>query len=178
MVMEDGAVGAAARGFARKRPRRQPRVRREPIDLERLAAEFAATPVAVAPVEAVEAPAAAEPQQILLALEAEVERVHAAQTIESPPEAEVDEPVVAEPAVTEPAVTDPVVTDPFGIHEPVARPGTDVGLPVDQVRAWLEQVEEDLRNVEARVQFLQSEQTRLQSQHQLVAELISSSTPV
>ena len=71
-----------------------------------------------------------------------------------------------------------LVADPFRIHEPRARPGSDVGLPVDQVRAWLEQVEEDLRMVEARVQFLQCEQTRLQSQHQLVAELISSSTPV
>ena len=48
----------------------------------------------------------------------------------------------------------------------------------EQVRAWLEQVQDDLRRVQARVEYLQHEQARLESQHRLVAELISSSTPI
>ena len=48
VVMEGGAMSAAAVGFARMRPRRA-RVRREPIDLEQLAAEFAESPTAPEP---------------------------------------------------------------------------------------------------------------------------------
>src|SRR6476646_4695048 len=79
VVMEGGAMGAAAIGFARKRPRKQ-RVRREPIDLERLAAEFADAPVTV--------PSGRSEYDIIRALEAEVERVNATQ-----PEPEVIEEV-------------------------------------------------------------------------------------
>ena len=53
-----------------------------------------------------------------------------------------------------------------------------VGLPLDQVRAWLEQVKDDSRKVQQRVQYLELEQTRLQDQHHLVAELITSSSSV
>jgi hypothetical protein len=215
LVTEGGAVGAPTLGFARKRPRR-PRVRREPIDLERIAAQFAefadqpgAEPAAepraavAAPVVAPErAPIALGPatneQQILRALEAEVERRSDRETTAGPPPAPEPAPLTVVLTEDEPrAVADePPATDPFGIREvapivgeparapapdtaePIARPTMSVGLPLEQVRAWLEQVQEDLRKVEARVQYLQAEQTRLQGQHQLVAELISSSTPV
>jgi len=62
-----------------------------------------------------------------------------------------------------------------------SRPAVDppsAGLPLDQVRAWLEQVKSDLRKVQARVEFLQFEQTRLQGQHELVSELMTSTTAV
>ena len=175
MVMEGGAFGAAALGFARMRPRKQPRVRREPIALERLAAEFAQYPELVAdppPADPLPAdPLPADPplheREILRALEAEVERVNATRVAEIPAEPEI-EPEIA-PALR-------VVRVPA--TEPTVRSASDVGLPVDQVRAWLEQVQDDLRKVEARVEYLQLEQTRLQTQHQLVAELLSSSTPV
>ena len=76
------------------------------------------------------------------------------------------------PPVETAAVVEPVAADP------VAQPSTEVGLPLDQVHAWLGQVEEDLRMIQARVEYLLAEQARLQSQHQLVAELINSSKPV
>jgi hypothetical protein len=150
MVMEGGAVGAAAVGFARKRPRRQ-RVRREPIDLEQIAAEFAD---ASAPAE----PTRPNEREIMLALEAEVERLHAARAL------------AAATVEVEPEVEDE--------ETPMLSPASDVGLPLDQVRAWLDQVQDDLAKVDARVEYLQHEQTRLQEQHRLVAELISSSNPV
>jgi hypothetical protein len=168
IVMDGSATGAAALGFARRRPRRG-RVRREPIDLERIAAEFA-DPAAVAGPSPVVAsvvpvvPAVRSEQEILLALEAEVERVKAARARQSGP------------AVVERFVETPIPAPES--TEPSARPVTNVGLPLDQVRAWLDQVQDDLRKVEARVQYLEAEHTRLQAQHQLVAELISSSTPV
>jgi hypothetical protein len=168
VVMEGGAFGAAALGFARMRPRKQPRVRREPIDLERLAAEFAQHPELVADPSPADTPPADPPlheREILRALEAEVERVNATRVAEIPVEPEPEPEAVVVPEV---------VRTP----EPSLRPASDVGLPVEQVRAWLEQVQDDLRQVEARVEYLQLEQSRLQSQHQLVAELLSSSTPV
>ena len=170
MVMEGGAFGAAALGFARMRPRKQPRVRREPIDLERLAAELAQYPELVAdphPADPLPADPPLHEREILRALEAEVERVNATRVAEIPAEPEIEpEPEPELRVVRVPAT------------EPTVRSVSDVGLPVDQVRAWLEQVQDDLRKVEARVEYLQLEQTRLQTQHQLVAELLSSSTPV
>jgi cell division septum initiation protein DivIVA len=149
----------------RKRPRK-PRVRREPIDLEQLAAEFADLP---------------EPrideQEILVALQAEVQRVTSA--------ARAAEAMAAPEPEPEPAPeSEPV--DPFGIvsEAPAINqssnpgPGSRIGLPLDQVRAWLEQVQEDLRRIQARLQRLEAEQVRLQEQHHIVAELLTSSTPV
>ncbi len=81
----------------------------------------------------------------------------------------------------------PIVVDPFGIAElpedaPADAPafgadGSGVGLPLDQVRAWLEQVQEDLRRIQTRLAYLEAEQTRLQEQHHIVAELLTSSIP-
>ena len=164
LMVEGGALGAAALGFARLRPRRA-RVRREPIDVERLAAEFA------------EPPRRTE-LEIVAALEAEVRRMNGTRAT-----TEATGPAPAAPAV--PAVVSAARSDPAlrvidiaagDRPSPVEVPSA--GLPLDQVRAWLEQVKDDLRKVQARVEYLQFEQTRLQGQRHLVAELISATTAV
>jgi len=70
LVVEGGAVGAAAVRIARKRPRRS-RVRREPIDVELLKAELAEarSPAPARPL--------VEPREIIAALEAKVQQVKA-----------------------------------------------------------------------------------------------------
>jgi len=52
------------------------------------------------------------------------------------------------------------------------------GLPSDQVREWLEHVQDDLRRVRARLEFLRAEQDRLENQQHLLAELLAASTAV
>jgi hypothetical protein len=174
VVMEGGAVSAAAVGFARIRPRRG-RVRREPIDVELIAAEFAE-------------PRKRPEHEIIAALEAEVQRVHQARATTAA--AEPAPPVDALSSEAAPTVVAAVVAAPTPTLAPAAAPraratstqltgdANGAGLPLDQVRAWLEQVKEDLRKVQARVEYLQFEQDRLQGQHHLVAELISATTPV
>ena len=167
VMVEGGAVSAAAVGVARMRPRRG-RVRREPIDVELIAAEFAE-------------PKKRPEHEIIAALEAEVRRAkqaRAAVALPAPPAPS------SAPPVTDPAP--PVIAAaPEGKRAAVARTvitpeqladphGTD--FPLDQVRAWLEQVKDDLRKVQARVEFLQFEQDRLQGQHHLVTELFSAAT--
>jgi hypothetical protein len=177
LLVAGGATSAAAVGVARRR-RRGGRVRREPIDVQQLAAGFG------------EPPKRTE-QEIIAALEAEVQRAHRARAGADPalaadipaPETPVaDSLVVAAPALMlapMPAETTPQVIDLASRKKTLhpADPAT-AGLPLDQVRAWLEQVKDDLRKVQARVEHLQFEQTKLQSQHHLVAELISSTTSV
>ena len=80
----------------------------------------------------------------------------------------------AAPAVTPAAPpAPPIVTRPPSGQPLTLADAIDGGLPLDQVRAWLEQVKDDLRKVQARVEFLQFEQNRLQGQHNLVSELAS-----
>ena len=143
-------------------------------------------------------------QEILVALQAEVQRVQAARVIEEPepvclpapepelapesePEPELDLVSEPEPEPEPESEPDgrPFVVDPFGIVEvasdervPVVLDASRVGLPLDQVRAWLERVQEDLRRIQSRLQYLEAEQMRLQEQHHIVAELLTSSTPV
>ena len=50
------------------------------------------------------------------------------------------------------------------------------GLPSDQVHQWLEHVQDDLRRVRARLEYLRAEQSRLENQQHLLAELLASST--
>ena len=57
--------------------------------------------------------------------------------------------------------------------QPAAAP---VGLPPEQVHAWLEHVQEDLRRVRARLEYLRAEQQRLESQQHLLAELLTASS--
>jgi hypothetical protein len=49
------------------------------------------------------------------------------------------------------------------------------GLPPEQVQAWLGQVQDDVRRVRARLEYLRAEETRLVAQQQLLAELLASS---
>lgn len=163
--MEGGAVGAAAVGFARLRPRRA-RVRREPIDVELLSAEFAEPPTRTE-------------VEIVAALEVEVRRMHESRAATQP------EPVPAsDPAVPEVRSDRRTERTERASHRASTSTGGSAidpptaGLPLEQVRAWLEQVKGDLRKVQARVEYLQFEQTRLQGQHHLVTELISSTTVV
>jgi hypothetical protein len=53
-----------------------------------------------------------------------------------------------------------------------------VGLPPEQVHAWLDHVQDDLRRVRARLEYLRAEQSRLESQQRLLAELLASSTAI
>lgn len=52
------------------------------------------------------------------------------------------------------------------------------GLPPDQIHEWLERVQEDLRGVGARLEYLRAEQLRLENQQHLLGELLAASTAV
>ena len=59
-----------------------------------------------------------------------------------------------------------------------AQPGADVGtcgLPQEQVHAWLQHVQADMQEVRNRIEFLRAEQSRLEAQRRLLAELLTSS---
>jgi hypothetical protein len=169
VVVEGGAVSAAAVGLARMRPRRG-RVRREPIDVELIAAEFAE-------------PKKRPEHEIIAALEAEVRRAKQARAAAALPAPAAPVPVApratpAAPAI-EAAAPEANLTAPRQ-HVITAQQLADPNgpeFPLDQVRAWLEQVKDDLRKVQARVEFLQFEQDRLQGQQHLVTELFSATTP-
>ena len=159
-----GGLGAALLGYARLRPRRA-RVRREPIDVDLLSPDFVAQPKRTE-------------LEIVAALEAEVRRMHQARTTTGPDP--VGAASSAVPLGPEPRPDRTTRTLEGAVPEtsrPAAGPPV-AGLPIDQVRAWLEQVKADLRKVQTRVEFLQFEQTRLQGQHELVSELMTSTTSV
>lgn len=48
------------------------------------------------------------------------------------------------------------------------------GLPPEQVQAWLDSVQEQVRRVQTRIDYLQSELARLQEQESLLMELMAS----
>ena len=50
------------------------------------------------------------------------------------------------------------------------------GIPPDQVQGWLESVQEQLRRVQTRIEYLQAEQARLQEQESLLMELLASAS--
>ena len=50
------------------------------------------------------------------------------------------------------------------------------GLPPDQVHAWLAQIQDDVRRVRARLEYLRAEESRLEAQQQLLAELLTASS--
>ena len=137
---------------------------REPIDVEMLHAEL---------VE----PSTRTELDIVAALEAEVRRMHRAEAATDP--TSVPAPGPAVPAGRSDQLPSPPVRAVIVASSATSRPAVDppsAGLPLDQVRAWLEQVKADLRKVQARVEFLQFEQNRLQGQHELVSELMTSTT--
>ncbi len=51
------------------------------------------------------------------------------------------------------------------------------GMPPEQVNAWLDSLQTDMRRVRSRLEYLRAEQTRLESQLHLLAALLSSTTP-
>ena len=173
-LIEGVGGGAAAVGVARRR-RRAPRVRRDPIDVQLVAAEM------------IEADESLDANEILAALEAQVSRAATQRTAaERPapapaPVAAKPEPVVAvAPAVVEPEpvapTPEPVAPAPRSVARRGDVPGS--GIAPDQVREWMSQVQEDLRKVRARVEYLRVEQARLEEQQRLMAQLITSSTPL
>jgi hypothetical protein len=137
---------------------------REPIDLEQLAAEFADLADGPEPEPRI------DEQEILAALQAEVQRLSSAKVAEVAIRPEPEPEPMADPFGI---VSEPIVSEPTA-----SAPASRVGLPLDQVRAWLEHVQEDLRRIQTRLQQLEAEQIRLQEQHHIVAELLTSSTPV
>jgi len=46
-------------------------------------------------------------------------------------------------------------------------------LPSDQLHEWLDHVQEDLRRVAERLEYLGAEQSRLEHQQRLLAELLA-----
>jgi hypothetical protein len=64
------------------------------------------------------------------------------------------------------------------------RPGRDgaaappTGLPPEQLYTWLEWVQEDLRRVEARLDYLEAARSQLREQERLLGELLASLGPL
>lgn len=52
------------------------------------------------------------------------------------------------------------------------------GLPQEQLQTWLEWVQDDLRRVEARCEYLEAARTQLREQERLLTELLHSSGPL
>jgi hypothetical protein len=57
---------------------------------------------------------------------------------------------------------------------PQVEPGM-AGLPQQQVQARLNHVQADMREVRTRIEYLRAEQSRLESQQHLLAQLLTSS---
>jgi len=49
------------------------------------------------------------------------------------------------------------------------------GLPSEQLYTWLEWVQDDLRRVETRIEYLEAARSQLREQERLLGELLSSS---
>lgn len=112
--------------------------------------------ISLVAVEAAEADPTLDADEVLAALEA--------RRPGRPAPIEIDEPAVIDPPVRRaPRVA-------------VGVPGS--GIAADQVRGWLAQVEDDLRKVRARVEYLRTEQARLDEQQRLMAQLLTMSTPL
>ena len=67
---------------------------------------------------------------------------------------------------------------PTAAEAPTRADAAPCGLPSDQVHQWLEHVQDDLRRVRARLEYLRAEQARLENQQQLLAELLAASSAV
>jgi hypothetical protein len=67
---------------------------------------------------------------------------------------------------------------PPPVPAPTRADAPSCGLPADQVHQWLEHVQDDLRRVRARLEYLRAEQARLENQQHLLAELLAASSAV
>ena len=52
------------------------------------------------------------------------------------------------------------------------------GLPSEQLYTWLEWVQDDLRRVETRIEFLEAARSQLREQERLLSELLRTAGPV
>ncbi len=67
-------------------------------------------------------------------------------------------------------------TTPATNGAPAATPPT--GVPIEQLYTWLEWVQDDLRRVEARLEYLEAARGQLREQERLLSELLQSSAPL
>jgi hypothetical protein len=64
---------------------------------------------------------------------------------------------------------------------PAARNGATApptGLPPEQLHTWLEWVQDDLRRIESRLEYLEAARAQLREQERLLGELLHSSGPL
>ncbi len=52
------------------------------------------------------------------------------------------------------------------------------GLPTEQLYTWLEWVQDDLRRVETRIEYLEAARSQLREQERLLSELLRTAGPV
>ena len=57
-------------------------------------------------------------------------------------------------------------------NEPAATAAPPTGLPAEQLYTWLEWVQDDLRRLEARLDYLESARAQLREQERLLSELL------
>jgi len=62
--------------------------------------------------------------------------------------------------------------------EPAATAAAPTGLPAEQLYTWLEWVQDDLRRLEARLDYLESARSQLREQERLLSELLHASGPL
>jgi hypothetical protein len=140
------------------RLRRPPRVRRDPIDISPI--------ISLVAVEAAEAAAAEESLGASLDESRDADQVLAA--------------LEARQAAQQRCVADPRVVWATDASAPAPRrpglPGS--GISAENVRVWMDQVEADLRKVRARIEYLTAEQARLDEQQRLMAQLLTTSSPL
>ncbi len=60
-------------------------------------------------------------------------------------------------------------------NEPAATAAPPTGLPSEQLYTWLEWVQDDLRRLEARLEYLESARGQLREQERLLSELLHAS---
>ncbi len=63
-------------------------------------------------------------------------------------------------------------------NEPAATAAPPTGLPSEQLYTWLEWVQDDLRRLEARLDYLESARGQLREQERLLTELLHASGSV
>jgi hypothetical protein len=60
-------------------------------------------------------------------------------------------------------------------NDPAATAAPPTGLPAEQLYTWLEWVQDDLRRLEARLDYLESARSQLREQERLLSELLRAS---
>ena len=61
-------------------------------------------------------------------------------------------------------------------NDPAATAAPPTGLPAEQLYTWLEWVQDDLRRLEARLEYLESARSQLREQERLLTELLHASS--